>query len=1303
MENSYSAEASLPSVVVGRPPRPVLTHDTLTPTSVRINIEYPTDENLQEITNTVITRNGTGDQPTVSPLYAPYSSDNGRAPGSTETYVAVFKTAGADSDLSEPLTVTHPAPDAPRLSLLVVDPPEKSTALSFRITMPKDGDVNLMRWITGILVYRDGTFLERVDRSNITDKNSVDDWYDFTDYGLRPNGTYSYKALVETALINSSFSADLPLKTDQAPAPRIESVTTVSTSELNVTVVNIPPSGSSKVQVVVVRLYCANLSETFIDTKTKLSGASSVTFRVSNLQPGKLYEFTADFTTISQEDGSAGADSLMSDAAIGRTIPSPPVLDLVAANKSTILINVAEPKCVSADSCSVDGATQVKLTRSPAWTADGRHDDKLIFSLGLLEGVFIDTDVVPGRVYTYHAIFVTDALTDAESSAVSNVIIVTSAPSKPKIYRQAYNSSSLTIRIESSSMDANDVAGANGTEIYRSDKGSDPVAILAAGVSQWTDADCSNAHEYTYTSLYTTGTASVRVVSETSEPAILWTAAVAPALTHVVNTTAPSFTFTVPYPANNDPIEATECRRNSSTVLDTMYRGSTGNTTLHDYKNGLVWASTYCYTCNFRGDGGTDAGGDVGDTISAESIPRCVTARPSTPKISGRALNETTIELSVTVDDLASRELMTSVLISFTHVENGTSTTFILAKSDVLNVTLYHTTLDVPVLADSLYSFQAQLQSDVGPSDWSQPGAALTPPAEAPSLQYADKISNSTLGFAFTLPESADIDVQEIVIIRNGTEISRLEDSARYFEDTGLEPGQLYEYIAYYMTPGGPVETSENSTSLFEWTAPTAPVVTQTAGKPPTVTTVFLSIACPDGSVRAVNHTYVYRSDKGTNEPVCEAVGLLTSCDDTDVVPGKNYTYTAEFVGVKTSWYHKDRKSASSQPITLATAIPIPPVLTYDTLTPTSLKINIEYPADTEMKGVITETVITRNGTGDQPTVSPLYAPYSSDNGRAPGSTETYVAVFKTAGADSDLSEPLTVTHPAPDAPRLSLLVVDPPEKSTALSFRITMPKDGDVNLMRWITGILVYRDGTFLERVDRSNITDKNSVDDWYDFTDYGLRPNGTYSYKALVETALINSSFSADLPLKTDQAPAPRIESVTTVSTSELNVTVVNIPPSGSSKVQVVVVRLYCANLSETFIDTKTKLSGASSVTFRVSNLQPGKLYEFTADFTTISQEDGSAGADSLMSDAAIGRTIPSPPVLDLVAANKSTILINVAEPKCVSADSCSVDGATQVKLTRSPAWTADGRHDDKLIFSLGLLEGVFIDTDVLDKHVD
>eukprot|EP00741_Cyanophora_paradoxa_P000702 tig00000431_g676.t1 len=1294
MINSYSAEASLPNVVVGRPPRPVLTHDTLTPTSVKINIEYPTDENLQEITETVITRNGTGDQPTVSPLYAPHTSDNGRAPGSTETYVAVFKTAGEDSDPSEPVTVTHPPPNPPALSPQSVPPTHTATSLKFRITMPKDGDVKLMPWITGIVVYRDGAFLERISSSNIVG-NTANNWYDFTDSGLRPNGTYTYKALIETALINSSFSSELPMQTARAGAPRISNVETVSTTVLNVTVEDIPPSAFGSVNVMTIRLHSSNSSVALPDALAKLDGASSVVFTVSNLQPGKLYEFTADYTTKGVQEQSDGADSFMSSPSIGRTIPEPPVLALVSANKSAVLIDVAKPTCVSAASCSVDGATQVQLTRSPAWPVDGKAD-KLIFSAGLLEGVFVDTDVVPGREYTYHAIFMTDALTDAESSAVSNVIIVTCAPSKPKIYRQAYNSSSLTIRIESSSMDANDVFGANGTEIYRSDMGSDPVAILAAGVSQWTDAGCSDANEYTYTALYTTDTASVRVVSETSDPAILWTAASPPALTHIANTTAPSFTFSVPYPTNNAPIEATECRRNVSTVLDTMYRGSTGNTTLHDYKNGLVWATTYCYTCKFRGDGGTDAGGDVGDTISAESIPRCVTARPSTPKISGRALNETTIELSVAVDDLASHELMTSVLISFTHVENGTSTTFILAKSDVLNVTLYHATLDVPVLADSLYSFQAQLQSDVGPSDWSRPGAALTPPAKAPSLQYADKISNSTLGFAFTLPESADIDVQEIVIIRNGTELARLVDSARYFEDTGLEPGQLYEYIAYYTTPGGPVETSENSTSLFEWTAPTAPVVTQTAGMPPTVTTVFLSIACPDASVRAVNHTYVYRSDKGANEPVCEAVGLLTSCNDIDVVPGKNYTYTAEFIGVKTSWYHKGRKSAPSQPITLATAIPIPPVLTYDTLTPTSVKINIEYPADTEMKGVIINTVITRNGTGDQPTVSPLYALHTSDNGRAPGSTETYVAVFKTAGEDSDPSEPVTVTHPPPNPPALSPQSVPPTHTATSLKFRITMPKDGDVKLMPWITGIVVYRDGAFLERISSSNIVG-NTANNWYDFTDSGLRPNGTYTYKALIETALINSSFSSELPMQTARAGAPRISNVETVSTTVLNVTVEDIPPSAFGSVNVMTIRLHSSNSSVALPDALAKLDGASSVVFTVSNLQPGKLYEFTADYTTKGVQEQSDGADSFMSSPSIGRTIPEPPVLALVSANKSAVLIDVAKPTCVSAASCSVDGATQVQLTRSPAWPVDGKAD-KLIFSAGLLEGVFVDTDVL-----
>eukprot|EP00741_Cyanophora_paradoxa_P024565 tig00000269_g23718.t1 len=929
----------------------------------------------------------------------------------------------------------HPAPNAPTVSPLPVADPDTATSLSFRITMPKDGTVKLMDWITSIVIHRDGAFLERVLSSSVVGLSDTDNWYDFTDSGLRPNGTYTYKTLVETALISSSFSSELTMQTARARAPRISNVETVSTTELRVTVTDIPHGDFSPVKVVETRLHSSNGSVILPAPLPKPTdpAAASVTFWVTGLQAGELYEFTADFTTEGVEEGAAGSDSFMSEPSRGRTIPQPPVLALMSASKLSVSIGVSKPACVSAASCSVSGATQVQLTRSPAWPTDSTAD-KLIFAAGVLEGVFIDTDVLPGQEFTYHAVFLTDVLTDFQSSSPSNSVRVVTPPEAPVVVMGPYPAEIFFISVEIELPAGWDKI--NGTELYRDDAGliaTIPLTPSSCGPCTWigvisgcclryNDSGLLAGHSYSYSALLTVNNGGLRVTSPESEKKELWTALPAPQPYVATVTNQPSVTVAVSLtPGLESVVMRTLCWENSSSdftffVLNEHFfvssePGDTGYT--------VDWGTTYVWKCVFEGQGGTTS--ELG-AVSA-------TLPPKAPVVTMTMVDSNAIDVTLDIENhSASKALADSYRLACD--DTNVIRTIYISQDGPSMVTLTGLQPSTP------YTCWAKATSSAGESQNSNTASATTDSSPQPTVRTT-LVNATAVWIEVTLP------VLDSVVTVSGVRISRAmsnapvgsawatvttitssdTDGTYRLVNAGRAPQTEYWYKAVFLTPA---DSRESATAMAR-TGPPMPVLSLNYTK---AYEVAVNLVQTDLNTQLITETYLLRN--GSRICTVASNNWLSSCLDQDISPGTTYMYTAQYEGLV---FYDGRESYEngkvSDPLVVSSSTyDLPkPTLTTTGVNVTAVWIMVEVPelaAEVVVSGVRIFRSPNNVSNWAEVTTLPMINSGATpqtrafvDGGRNPQTDYYYKAVYLTPEPSKESDSKLART--GPPAPRLSV------------------------------------------------------------------------------------------------------------------------------------------------------------------------------------------------------------------------------------------------------------------------------------------
>eukprot|EP00741_Cyanophora_paradoxa_P024564 tig00000269_g23717.t1 len=1025
------------------------------------------------------------------------------------------------------------------------------------------------------------------------------------------------------------------------PVPKpVLNATALNSTSVSITV--FWPTGSfiNKIEVSCTGFGGPYAASAFVDD----ANAAGVAFVINVARAAGPYELSCTGRAL----GLANVFSPLSDAVavvIAAVVPEPPVLAMVSATRSKIVLNISEPACAFATSCSLDGATHVELYRTPAWTAaaSGEQASKPILSAGVLEGFFEDSDVLAGTNYTYRAMYVSS---DGNKSADSNYLWVVSSANAPTLSGSGADSTSTTVKITIKT--TSDASLANSTNLFRNATAAIQWDGTLLATRVWTNGGLSPGMAYEFYATLTMPVMSgpVGVESEPSNKHIAWTAVNAPVPVVANKSASPSVTISVPLPMDYmaKVVTATRCKRED---LAGGYVAIQGRQIVEGSPQ-VAYAGQYTFTCVFDGMGGTmSASGSVSVTLPprAPSVVLLVTSS-----------NEIRVDIQI-LDDTASANLATGFILYC----NDTNAARILQKP------LQTATLD-NLRPSTVYTCFAEATSPAGSSANSTSKSATTDDLPKPTLTTTG-VNVTAVWIMMEVPElAAEVVVSGVRIFRSPNNVSDWAEvttlpminsgatpQTRTFVDVGRNPQTYYYYKAVYLTP----VPSKESDSKLARTGPPAPRISVTEEN---VRAFSVTISFDNGpplNTTLITRTFVSRNstadnvDCGTNKNA--AVG---SCADTAaaIQPGTAYVYVAQYEG-KVFYGGSERweNGPESGPLTVTSDLVTAsiPVLSVQQITATTARVCVTYPTDGSEVEILT-TEFTRLWLPSLETAPETYSmpryPAVSVQCRAwtslePGTTSNFTAYYTTSATASLMSSVLQVMQLRPAAPVLSVHPDTDAPTATSVQIRVAFPSppaavpstDPQEDLAPKVNRIDLYRDGEFKE----SKIADLSSIN--YVFTDAGLPPGLTFSYQAALFTAYTQSG-NGSVSVTTAVAEAPTV-TASGIDATSVKVTVTRPVPEQAAAVAI---RIYNATVTAGVVSSYTSLvnisksSPTTETTYEYthSGLEAGAQYLYKADYTTAGNPNSRAGLDSKISLSDSAWTSPNPPVLSLSSSTTSTM---------------------------------------------------------------
>jgi len=406
-----------------------------------------------------------------------------------------------------------------------------------------------------------------------------------------------------------------------------------------------------------------------------------------------------------------------------------------------------------------------------------------------------------------------------------------------------------------------------------------------------------------------------------------------------------------------------------------------------------------------------------------------------------------------------------------------------------------NTYTDTTVSANQTYSYEVAAY-DAGGESWASASVTTSTSTTAPLVPTGLLVSASdAVSVSLTWNASADTILYRILRRGIGDDAFAVVGTSYQpsYVDTNVTAGDTYGYQVVAVNNSG-----DSPTGVVVFARPPAVAPSAPAGLTLTDDTdgqVTLAWSASAGTVTAC---HVQRSIEGG--AFAQIAADVQGTQYIDTVPAGvsvSYRVSAENAGSFSGF--SNVASITPTPATVT-------ALTLSAVTTSSLTLTWAAPS-----GAITYTVM-RLGPGDasyQTVGSDISAPTFTDASVSPGATYTYEVIAADSGGDSPASSPLSVTVPAP-VPSVPSSLAAAADSSTQVTLTWTASTGA-------VTAYHVERS------TDGINFTEIDADVPATTYTDNGLQPNTSYTYRVRAENEVAFSGYSNAEPVTTPAASAP------------------------------------------------------------------------------------------------------------------------------------------------------------------------------------
>eukprot|EP00741_Cyanophora_paradoxa_P024572 tig00000269_g23725.t1 len=876
------------------------------------------------------------------------------------------------------------------------DAASTATSVSVKISLPSDGSASLYN---GTEVYRNGTLVATLQKN-------VLNW---TSTGLQPGTLYSFHAVLttnETRLRVVSDSSDSLELWTALLAPTLVLVNTSTQPS-----VTIQASPLAQFTSLVVATRCKRDAGAY----SAIAGGYLVDVQVA---------YSTMYTYSCVLDGKGGTTSEPGSLNV-TTLPSPPVLALVALNSTSLHISVS----------ATDNAT------AGLWTTASIVCNGTTYTATRASPHAIATGLLPATVYACQG----RLNSSAGSSAWSTASTVTLPPAKPSLSLAPLNATALQATVTIS--DAASAALTNGTEIVcngsvgtiRRPRGElviDLTSLLPGTAYQCQARLQSTAGPSEFSAAATNAT------QLAPKPTL--------SLTDVSNDTV-SLHVQVPVTAGVVVGNVSVYRNGSATPFATVAASTTSVVDV-----GRIPEMLYFYTADYATQGQRSA---LSDPQQALTAPRA----PTLALVQSRA---TDITISITPASGSSTAQLTQTYVYRDGVSLFNFTGGALAEY-----------VDGSMVPGRQYAYTARYFGvGIAGTVLASTGSALSRGSLSSVFLATASIPQApVLSVDWITPSQVNITVRYPIdgsaSVVTGTNLTRsgaggamtvlLAQNVTWFLDSGRVPGSSASYTAFFTTVWSPSNTSSVLTVTHP--APDAPTQWQVVVEPPhTATRLSFNIVFPtDGNISLssfITRVIVFRNNTALRTISTNGSQILAPCPssasdscagvtfvDDGLPPGRAFVYSAL---VSTAYIN----SSLSSPLVLSTQRPDAPTMQgSSTVNSSAIAVFVAGVPPANFSAVRVGSLrLYRNSSLAVTVVPPnINSTLTNvvDSGLLPGRLYTYASDYTTksadgtvAGADSLLSSSI-VAWTAPTAPVINHL---PGSASTlGVVVSITTPTDG--------------------------------------------------------------------------------------------------------------------------------------------------------------------------------------------------------------------------------------------------------------------
>ncbi len=1001
----------------------------------------------------------------------------------------------------------------------------------------------------------------------------------FTDYGLTPSTTYTYRMTAFNVEGGSDWSNEATATTPSAQAPSAVAnlaATAASSTQIRLTW-TAPSDGGSPITGYTLQRKSGSGSYTNVSTTIS---ATATSYLDTGLTPGTTYTYQIS----ARNSEGAGAWSSNEPSATTNSAAPAAVADLSAATASSTAISLSW----TAPNAHGEAISGYRLERKAG------SDSFALVSSSIAGGAttYTDTGLTPATTYTYRI----RAANSEGNGAWSNEPSATTANAAPaaitdlRAAKDATNPTS-TINLAWTAPAAHGAAITGYTLQRKIGTGNyeDVSTAIAAGATTYSDTDLTPGTQYTYR---------IRAVNSvgngdwSNEPSAATDNAAPAAITDLSAAAATStvidLSWTAPA-AHGAAISGYTLQRKSGSgsfanVSTTIAAGATTYT-----DTGLTPATTYTYrirAANSVGDAdwsnepSAKTDNAVPDAVEDLSAAKDATNPTTQIRLTWTAPNNNGADItSYTIQRISDDRPTWTELPPI----SGTSTSY----------------LDTGLTPGNEHSYNIRATNSVGDAEWSNFALATTdsaPPAAVTDLS-ATATSSTEIVLSWTAPAAHGEAITGYTLQRksgsgNYKDIATttIAASATSYSDTGLTPATEYTYRIRATNSEGDAAWSNEDSATTDNAAPAA--ITDLSATAASSVAVNLSWTAPAAHGEAITGYRLERKAGTGNYGLVSSTiaASATTYSDTGLTPETTYTYrlrAANSIG-DAAWSNEAPETTPApgapEPVSDLSA-------TWDA-TNGGTDIDLSWTAPNNNGSAITGYRLERKaGTGNYGLVSSTISATSTtytDTGLTPATQYTYrIRARNSVGNAAWSNESSAMTGTAAPAAVSNLSATkDGTNGSTEIDLTWTAPSDnGDA-----ITGYTLQRkEGSGGVYADVSMAISATSTS----YSDTGLTPGTTYTYRIRAVNSIGDAGWSNEPTATTDNAAPAAITNLRATKDGAREIDLSWTAPAAHGQ-PIQRYTLQRKTGSGIYTDVSTAIS-ATSTTYSDTGLTPATTYTY------------------------------------------------------------------------------------------------------------